>query len=386
MPIVLNRPMLLELASHRIARNYDASSLSEVTMADRVEWMIYGANGYTGHLVAVEARRQGLHPVLAGRRSGPIETLAAELSLPARVFDLGDAQSAAAALADMAVVAHCAGPFAATSAQMIDACLTSRTHYLDITGELDVFLAAQRRDADAQAAGIVICPGVGFDVIPTDCLASVLNEALPDATQLVLAFDAGAHVSPGTARTMAESFRLGRRGGRVRRNGVIEEVPLAHSRRSIEFAGGSAMTVAIAWGDLATAYVSTGIPNIETYASMPLAAALASRALNWARPMLAWAPVQELLRRIANRSTGPSEEELRTGRSRFWGEVRNAAGERRTARLETANGYRLTADGMIMAVKFLLEHAPVGGYYTPSMLMGARCVEQLPGSTPIRVG
>src|SRR5438046_2741066 len=151
----------------------DAGSLSEVTMSDRVEWMIYGANGYTGHLVAVEARRRGLRPVLA--------------------------------------------------------------------------------------AGIVICPGVGFDVIPTDCLAAVLKEALPDATHLVLAFDARTHVSPGTARTMAESFRLGQCGGRVRRNGVIEEVPLAHSRRLVDFAGGSAMTVAIPWGDLATAYVSTGI-------------------------------------------------------------------------------------------------------------------------------
>src|SRR6266849_4470010 len=281
---------------------------------------------------------------------------AAELSLPARVFDLHDARSVAAALADMAVVSHCAGPFAATSAQMIDACLTSRTHYLDITGELDVFLAAQRRHADAQAAGIVICPGLGFDVIPTDCLAAVLKAALPDATHLVLAFDARAHVSPGTARTMAESFRLGRLGGRVRRNGVIEEVPLAHSRRRVDFAGDSAMTVAIPWGDLATAYVSTGIPNIETYASIPPTAEIASRALNWVRPLLAWAPVQKLLRRIADRSTGPSEEERRTGRSRFWGEVCNSAGERRTARLETANSYRLTADGTIMAVKFLLEH------------------------------
>jgi short subunit dehydrogenase-like uncharacterized protein len=354
-------------------------------MADRAEWMIYGANGYTGRLVAVEAKRRGLRPVLAGRRAGPIETLAAELGLPARVFDLSDAQ-AGAALADMAVVAHCAGPFSVTSAHMIDACLKGRTHYLDITGELDVFLAAQRRHANAQAAGIVICPGVGFDVIPTDCLAAVLKEALPDATHLVLAFDARAHVSPGTARTMAESFRLGRRGGRVRRNGVIEEVPIAHRRRHLDFAGGSAMTVAIAWGDLATAYVSTGIPNIETYASMPLAAALATRTLDWARPFLALAPVQKLLRRVADRSTGPSNEELRTERSRFWGEVWNAAGERRTAQLETTNGYRLTADGMIMAVKFLLEHAPGGGYYTPSMLMGARCVEQLPGSTSIRVG
>jgi short subunit dehydrogenase-like uncharacterized protein len=268
---------------------------------------------------------------------------------------------------------------------MIDACLTSRTHYLDITGELDVFLAAQRRHADAQAAGIVICPGVGFDVIPTDCLAAVLKQALPDATHLVLAFDARTRVSRGTARTMAESFLRGSRGGRVRRNGVIEEVPLAHSRRSVDFTGGSAMTVAIAWGDLATAYVSTGIPNIETYASMPPAAAIAGRALNWARPVLASAPVQKVLRRLADRSTGPSEEELRAGRSRFWGEVSNAAGKHRTARLETANGYRLTADGTIMAVKFLLDHAPAGGYYTPSMLIGARCVEELPGSTPIRV-
>jgi len=160
--------------------------------------------------------------------------------------------------------------------------------------------------------------------------------------------------------------------------------PLKNSERH---AGREAHRVAfsIAWGDLATAYVSTGIPNIETYASMPLAATIASRALNWARPLLAWAPVQELLRRLAARRTGPSEEELRTGRSRFWGEVRNSVGVRRTARPETANGYRLTADGTIMGVKFLLEHAPVGGYYTPSMLMGARCVEQLPGSTPIRV-
>src|SRR5207302_5929815 len=162
------------------------------------------------------------------------------------------------------------------------------------------------RHADAQATGIVICPGVGFDVIPTDCLAVVLKEALPDATHLVLAFDARAHVSPGTARTIVESFRLDRCGGRVRRNGVIEEVPLAHSRRSVDFAGGSAMTVAIAWGDRATAYVSTGIPNIETYASVPPAAAIAVRALDWARPVLAWEPVQLLLRRLADRSSGPS--------------------------------------------------------------------------------
>jgi short subunit dehydrogenase-like uncharacterized protein len=180
-------------------------------------------------------------------------------------------------------------------------------------------------------------------------------------------------------------MRLGQRGGRVRRSGVIEEVPLAHNWRLIDFAGGAAPAIAIPWGDLATAWFSTGIPNIETYVAAPRAAAIASRAINWVRPLLASAPGQVLLQRLANSASGPSEEQLRTGRSRLWGEVRNAAGERRTAQLETANGYRLTADGTIMAVQFLLNPVPSGGYYTLSMLMGARCVEQLPGSSSIRV-
>ena len=118
---------------------------------------------------------------------------------------------------------------------------------------------------------------------------------------------------------------------------------------------------------------------------MPRAAAIASRALNWVRPLLASTLGQTVLHRLANRASGPSEEQLRTGRSRLWGEVRNAAGDRRTGHLETANGYRQTADATIMAVKYLLTNAPSGGYYTPSMLLGARCVERLPGSTSIRV-
>ena len=145
------------------------------------------------------------------------------------------------------------------------------------------------------------------------------------------------------------------------------------------------MTVAIAWGDLATAYISTGIPNIETYASMPPAAAIAGRALNWARPVLASAPVQKVLRRLADRSTGPSEEELRTGRSRFWSKVSNAAGDHRTARLETANGYRLTADGTMMGVRSCsVMHRPA------AITRQADCWVHVAwnccrGSTPIRV-
>jgi short subunit dehydrogenase-like uncharacterized protein len=354
-------------------------------MAKRDQWMIYGSNGYTGRLIAVEAKRRGLKPVLAGRSADPIQTLAVELGLPVKIFVLNDVAPLNAALSDIAIVANCAGPFTATSGPMIDASLKNRIHYLDITGEIEVFLAAQRRDADAKSAGVVVCPGVGFDVIPTDCIAAVLKEALPDATHLTLAFDAGGPMSPGTARTMAESLRFGQRGGRIRRNGLIEEVPLAHSWRRVDFDGGSSPAIAIAWGDIATAWFSTGIPNIETYVKVPFAVAMTGPALNWVRPLLASSLGQAVLQQLAKRSPGPSEEELRTGRSRLWGEVRNPSGVRRTARLEAASGYRLTVDGTLMAVQFLLKNAPLGGYYTPSMLMGLRCVEQLPGSTLIRV-
>ena len=286
-------------------------------MANHAKWMIYGANGYTGHLIAVEAKRRGLKPVLAGRSADPIHRLAAELGLPAQIFDLSDIVSSTAALLEIAVVVNCAGPFTATSGPMIKACLKSRTHYLDITGEIEVFVAAQRRQEDAKSAGVVICSGVGFDVIPTDCIAAVLKEALPDATHLVLAFDAKGPMSPGTARTMAESLRLGQRGGRVRRNGMIEEVPLAHSWRRVDFEGGSATAISIAWGDIATAWFSTGIPNIETCVKVPFAIAIAGPALNWVRPLLASAPGQRVLHQLAKRSRGPNEKELRMGRSRL---------------------------------------------------------------------
>jgi len=128
---------------------------------------------------------------------------------------------------------------------MLEACLSGKTHYLDITGEIDVFVAAHGRDAEARAAGILICPGVGFDVVPTDCLAALLKEMLPDASHLALGFDVNGTPSPGTAKTMVEALGA---GGRVRRNGEIVAVPFAYRTRVIDFGRGGALGVTIPWG------------------------------------------------------------------------------------------------------------------------------------------
>ncbi len=204
-------------------------------MNEQNRWMLYGANGYTGELIAREAARRGLKPVLAGRRRESVETLARTLGLQACVFDLDDPAALAEQVRGYALVLNCAGPFSATAAAMMQACLGAGAHYLDITGEIAVFEHAQSLHARAQEAGVVLCPGVGFDVIPTDCVAAALKAALPDATHLALGFDSRSGFSPGTAKTSVEGLA---QGGKVRREGEIITVPLAYAVRRIDFGDG----------------------------------------------------------------------------------------------------------------------------------------------------
>src|SRR5205085_5515906 len=256
-------------------------------------------------LIAREAARRGLKPILAGRSPAKIAPLANALGLEARVFDLGDVAQTAAALEGVSLVLHCAGPFSATSAPMIAACLRAHAHYLDITGEISVFEHAMEQDAMARAAGIVVCPGVGFDVIPTDCLAATLRAALPDATHLALGFDSRSGFSPGTAKTSVEGLA---QGGKVRQDGRIISVPLAYKTRRIDFGDGEKLAMTIPWGDVCTAYHTTGIPNIEVYIpGSPGMIANAKRA-NFIRPLLGWGPVQNFLKKKAGQVKGPDAE------------------------------------------------------------------------------
>lgn len=347
-------------------------------------WMIYGANGYAGRLLAEEAHRQGLSPILAGRAPGPVHALGSHLGLDCRVFDLQRAHAAREALADIDVVLNCAGPFSTTSAALLDACLASATHYLDITGEIGVFEAAHRRDGEAHAVGIAVCPGVGFDVIPSDCLAACLYQALPDATHLALGFDSAGGLSPGTAKTAIEALK---NGGKVRRAGVIVDVPLGYKRREIDFGRGSKAAVSIPWGDVATAYYSTGIDNIEVYVPSPPAVALGMRLLDPLRPLLAHEAAQRWLKRQAGKRIEGPDEAARSRRPTWlWGEARNAAGQYLNARLKTANSYDVTVHGGLLAVRHLLDYHGPGGYFTPSRLFGSRCIEALPGSGRIVIG
>ena len=329
--------------------------------------MIYGANGYTGRRIAEEAVRRGAKPILAGRNADAIGKLAAELDCPSRVFGLGDVAQVAEQLAGVRAVLHCAGPFSATAEPMMDACLTAGTHYLDITGEIDAIEAAAARHDRAVAAGVVLMPAVGFDVVPSDCLAAMLARRLPDATHLTLAFTGTGTVSPGTAKTMLEGMH---EGGRVRSDGRITRVPTAWKTIDVPFREGPRTAVTIPWGDVSSAWHSTGIPNVEVYLAMSPGQI---RWLRWTRPLvpaLRLLPpplVRATLRRFL---TGSSSAGRADRRSSFWGRVADAQGHSVQATLQTLEGYRLTVLTALASLDKVLAGEAPPGFSTPSKAFG----------------
>ena len=345
--------------------------------------LLYGANGYSGRLIAEEAVARGLRPVLAGRRREGIEPVARALGLDFRVFSLEDQGAVASGLGGARVVLHAAGPFAVTSEPMVNGCLAARAHYLDITGEIAVFERCRARDAEARAAGIVLMPGVGFDVVPTDCLAVLLRDTLPSATHLELAFHGGGGPSPGTAKTMLMGIG---HGAAVRENGRIRTIPLGSRTTTVRFRDRPRLVVAIGWGDVSTAHHSTGIPNIVTWLGTSAGSVRSMRVARWLRPLLASAPVQRaMMRRIERTVSGPDEEARRTRQTQVWGRVRDGQGRSVEGTAVVPNGYRFTALAAVECARRVLAAPPGAGYHTPSSAFGPALLASLPDCS-VQVG
>lgn len=339
-------------------------------------WMLYGPTGYTGGLIAQECLRTGLRPVLAGRDETRLAAFSQRTGLLHRTLALGDHARLVAGLEGMRLVLNCAGPFSRTAAPMRSACIEARVHYLDITGEIDVFEAAHAQGAQAEAAGVLLCPGVGFDVVPTDCVAATLKNALPAATHLDLGFAGLDRMSAGTLATSMEAVYRG--CARVRRAGQIIDLPFGQGSRTADFGRGSETSFVIPWGDVATAFHTTGIPDIAVHIPWRSPGASAIRALLPLRRALA-SPLaarlsQSVLRCVAG---GPTESERARGLTRIWGEVRDAAGNTRTAVLRAPDGYALTVQTALLAVRHVLGNHVPAGYHTPSQLLGVDCLERL---------
>ncbi|HSZ10616.1 MAG TPA: saccharopine dehydrogenase NADP-binding domain-containing protein [Rhizomicrobium sp.] len=330
-------------------------------------FMIYGATGYTGKLVAKEAKRRGLNPLLSGRNAAKLKEVAEPLGFDYVAVDLADAAGLDRALSGIDAVVHIAGPFSATSKPMVDACIRNRKHYLDITGEIAVLEALAARANEAGNAGVMLLPGVGFDVVPSDCLAAHMKRRMPDAVSLTLAIGGLEKMSRGTAKSSVESIA---NPVRVRRDGNIVAVwpPM---QRQFDFGKGPVASIGIGWGDVATAYHSTGIPKIEVYfEAIPQIQQMAKLG-NFGRWLMSQPPMQFLLKQSINfLPEGPSDSERAAGKGILIGEAVNAAGEKVVSKLRTPEGYTLTALTSIEIVTRVLAGQAKPGFQTPSRVFG----------------
>ncbi|WP_137283314.1 saccharopine dehydrogenase family protein [Halorussus salinisoli] len=341
------------------------------------ELLVYGSYGYTGALVAQTAVDEGLSPVLAGRTAEKVERQATDLGLDHRVFSLQHPEVVERQVGEFSAVLNCAGPFSKTARPLYSACLNAGTDYLDITGEIDVLEAIAGRDREAEASDVTLLPAVGFDVVPTDCLAAYLHTELESATHLALAIDGLGTFSPGTAKSIVEGLST---PGAVRQDGQIRSVPAAWKTRRLDFGQGPKPAVTIPWGDVSSAFYTTGIPDIETYATVPEYAATVMRKTRPIAPLVGSTPVQSALKAAIDALvSGPTAEERAQSVSRVWGEVEDDEGNRFAARLRTPDTYDLTAQTAVESARRVVAGEVGSGFQTPASAFGPDYVLEFDG-------
>lgn len=346
--------------------------------------LLYGANGYTGELIAKLARQYELNPILAGRREEAIQPLAQKLALPFTIFDLNDENAITRALETVKVVIHAAGQFDSTAMPMAQACLKTGTHYLDINGDLAVFEMLQKLDKAAKEAGVMVLPGAGFDVVPTDCMALYLKNQLPDATSIKIAFATpGGDLSHGTALTTIQ--KLGEPGA-SRKGGKIVREPVGKKGMVLNFQDFSTgkterlFVMSLPWGDVFTAYETTGIPDVESYTAV---SKVMFRALKF-QGLYNWLLQKEFVRNIARkninkRPPGLDENQRELSRTLIWAQVASPTGKTVTGLQSGPDAYNITAHTSLLIAKKVLQDEFTIGYQTPAGAYGENLILEVPG-------
>jgi short subunit dehydrogenase-like uncharacterized protein len=329
-------------------------------------WMLYGASGFTGRMIAEEAIRRGHHPILAGRSAERIRPLAEALHLPWRAADLASPDALQEALQGVDAVLLAASPFQQTAPALVQACLATGTSYADIANDIPHFRLLQQQDRAARQRGVALVPGVGFGVVATNCLARSVAEQLPDATELHCANHIASASSGAGAAAMG--LEIIRGGGFVIRQGHYQRYRLGRGARRVRFADAERVATPFPLGDLAAAEMATTIPNITMY-STAAPTGLAGLALPLIRRLLAIPAVRQRMSRPSSKQPTEAKEPT-SPHSQAWARGRNAAGQEVTRWLATGDGYAFTAASSVLAMERILDGSLVG-VLAPAVAFGA---------------
>ncbi|PLY45340.1 hypothetical protein CSZ94_04615 [Janthinobacterium sp. ROICE36] len=308
--------------------------------------LIYGATGYTGRLVAMQARVTHLSFEIAGRNGPQVTALADELGVPCRIFALDDPETIIASLAGVTAVLNCAVPFASTARPLMEACIACGVHYLDITAEYKVYAWAEACSERAAAAGVMLLPGVGWDVVPSDCLAMYLAAKVDQPQSLRIALQIANSMSRGSTSSVGEILGVGLL---VRAEGtIVAKLDAAPAR--FDFGAGLVDSVPLSFGDLVTAWKSTGIPNIAMFVNIK---------------------ENVMPEGVAAMPEGPSLDERAANRACAVAEVTGIDGAVVRARIETVNGYSYTPLAAVEALRLVAAGQFNPGFQTPATVFGA---------------
>ena len=340
--------------------------------------LVYGSYGYTGGLIVEHAIKERLQLILAGRDEKLLQAQAEKHNLEYRAFSLDNTAALDSALQEVDAVLHCAGPFVLTFRQMAEACIRNKKHYVDISGEIEGFEALAAMDEDAKRAGIMLLPGGGFDVVPSDCLIAYVAGKLVSATHLEIYIKSiGSGVSRGTARSGIENSH---RQGRIRRDGKIVSVPNVWDSKRVDFGRGPTRVISVGWGDVSTAYHSTGIPNVTAYMGFPAVMINMMRMTRYAGFLLYSRTAKDFIKWLIGKlfAPGPTRQQNENGFSLMIAEVTDGKRTVR-AKLRTPEAYRLTALTSVEIMKRILSSDYKPGFQTPSKVYSADFILQFAG-------
>jgi short subunit dehydrogenase-like uncharacterized protein len=341
-----------------------------------VSVLVYGAAGYSGRLIVERALQLGLQPILAGRDAGKLRPLAESLGLPFRTASVHDSEALHAMLRDVGVLLNVAGPFSGSARALASACLRARVHYLDITGEPLVIEGLAERHREARRRGVMLLPGVGFDVVASDCLAAHVARRAGRARHLAIGIRGLGLMSRGSARSFVEQAGV---PVLLRRDGRLVAVPPGARERAFDYGSGPVRCVNVSWGDVVSAWHSTGIPNVDVYFDAPPAF---SAALAWSRAAgsLAQSALSQVWLKVHADMLpeGPTAAERATVRVVIVAEAADDNGCRTIARLETPQSYSFTSVAAAAVLRRVALGDTAPGFQTPSRLLGADFVLSLP--------
>lgn len=316
--------------------------------------LIYGATGYTGRMAAQRAKALDLNFEIAGRSQQRLASLAAQLGVPYRVFDAGAVLETD--LSGISVLLNFAGPFAQTAEPLMNACINAGIDYLDITAEINVYRLAERLGVQAAAKKVMLLPGVGWDVVPTDSLAVQVARRVENPLALSIALQVPGSMSRGSAMSVSEIMGAGLL---IRLDGELVAAPDALPR-DFDFGQGAVLCVPLSFGDLITGWHSTGIPNIAMFVH------IAGDAF----------PEGDL----SQLPDGPTAEQRDAHRARAVVEVIGADGTTAKSVIETVNGYSYTPLAAVEAARRVMNGERRTGFATPAAVFGDGFAESIAGT------